>query len=325
MALGTQSTHRPRGARAHRVFQAAAVGAGTRATGVAEAASTQGMTKKEHTLAQDKVEVVLALEREENRSTAVLHLANPSWRGCPCECTSVAKTIQLRLDGRRRGKRVANGYKRDQCLVPDTVLGSSHKACLRRQESGGDACSVRLEVGSSQPSIGEHHSVTTMGQANPSHTQRDGRDVGRVQTSKRRVDRVPSTSRIANGQTHLHRRSHLQNETSSVVAGKWAVHTRDRRRSRGFGSSLGRAGGVRVRLCSRTRRGWGWSWRRLWTRRDHWNRSWRRASLQSSPESGHLSLECVHIVARGRRGEGGDQLSKRLGSPGMINRGVPSM
>ena len=125
---------------------------------------------------------------------AVLHLANPSWRGCPCECTSVAKTIQLRLHSRRRGQRVANGYEGDQCLVPDTVLGSSHKPSLGRQEGGCDACSVGLEVGTSQPSIGKDHGVTTMSQANPSHTQSDGRNVGRVQTSKRRVDRVPSTS-----------------------------------------------------------------------------------------------------------------------------------
>ena len=121
-------------ARAHRVFQAAALGAGTRATRVAEAASAKSVAKEEHTLAQDKVEIVLALEREEKRSTAVLHLTNPSRRDCPCECTSVAKTIQLRLHSRSRGQRVANGYERDQCLVPDTVLGGTGG-----RQSGGAA------------------------------------------------------------------------------------------------------------------------------------------------------------------------------------------
>ena len=64
--LSTQAAARGLGASTRRVRQTAAVGAGARATRVAEATNTHGMSKEEDAVLENVLEVVLAREGQKH-------------------------------------------------------------------------------------------------------------------------------------------------------------------------------------------------------------------------------------------------------------------
>lgn len=182
------------------------------------------MSKDEHTVLQNKAQVLLAPKCEQDRAEAILRISKPLRWSSPGKRMRVAKAVQLSAELLRRRKGLTRGNasrnRRDERLVPGTVLRCGDKTGRWWQERGRNARTVWLEVRSKKSRVGKHNSVATARKTNAPHTQLDARVMGSGDTCQRRIDSVPGLGSIGNGETSRCRRRNLQNKARRVVARK---------------------------------------------------------------------------------------------------------